>query len=432
MYIIFQTALYLIEAIIVYQFISSHNKKKYSFPVMLFSWSVAYLGMSFVYYYNVTWLNIIVFFTLNVVIIFTTFESSFVKALFDTVIVTVGMCLSEIIPIALFSELATRFETSRTIEFGIVFIALLSKFLFFIITRAIMIVYGRRSSNSEMFDRKTSIINIVPILSVGIFYVYLQFCLQYELDNRMQLSIALSGLALIVINITVYWEQGRIIQRNQEKMELEMMLQKQKQEVEYYELVSNQREEQQILLHDFKKHMEYVRTLYAEGMKKEADKYVDDTVEMIDRSSIKFSNNKALNVIMVHYYNICQKREIDISIDIRKTTLEHIENTDLTALFGNLLENGLESVIYFKQQTNEKAYIEISVNRVEDSNRASIFLINSCKDNPFIAGKLLSRKKGENHGIGIKSIKKVVKKYDGQMNMYYDDEKNEFHTLIVL
>ena len=62
-------------------------------------------------------------------------------------------------------------------------------------------------------------------------------------------------------------------------------------------------------------------------------------------------------------------------------------------------------------------------------------LINSCRENPFSGknGRLITTKKDFlRHGYGILSIERVVKAYSGEMQMYYEEEKKEFHTIITL
>ena len=58
---------------------------------------------------------------------------------------------------------------------------------------------------------------------------------------------------------------------------------------------------------------------------------------------------------------------------------------------------------------------------------------NSCAENPFDKyGNLISTKESPaKHGYGIKSIERVVKKYNGNMSMYFDDETSTFHTNIL-
>ena len=64
-----------------------------------------------------------------------------------------------------------------------------------------------------------------------------------------------------------------------------------------------------------------------------------------------------------------------------------------------------------------------------------ITVINSCRTNPFSKhdGSLITNKPDQlKHGFGLKSIRKTVKKYNGDMQMYFDDETMTFHTIITL
>lgn len=65
-----------------------------------------------------------------------------------------------------------------------------------------------------------------------------------------------------------------------------------------------------------------------------------------------------------------------------------------------------------------------------------ITMINSCLVNPIPDGdqdELPSHKPDrQKHGFGMKSIKKIVKKYNGDMQIYYNAESLTFHTIITL
>ena len=55
--------------------------------------------------------------------------------------------------------------------------------------------------------------------------------------------------------------------------------------------------------------------------------------------------------------------------------------------------------------------------------------------NPFDEqnDKLATTKSNKHkHGFGIKSIQKIVAKYQGDMQMYYNQESLTFHTVITL
>ena len=62
-------------------------------------------------------------------------------------------------------------------------------------------------------------------------------------------------------------------------------------------------------------------------------------------------------------------------------------------------------------------------------------VINSCRTNPFTEenGNLMIRvPRSHNHGFGLKSIRKIAAKYNGDMQIYYNSDTLTFHTIITL
>ena len=107
-----------------------------------------------------------------------------------------------------------------------------------------------------------------------------------------------------------------------------------------------------------------------------------------------------------------------------------MQHHDLTALFCNLLDNAMEAA-----ELIPDSYIEITVQKKEPSPFVVIVVINSCRCEPDYDNNHLpiSRKPDRfRHGYGLKSIKKVVKRFHGDMQMYYDDHSATFHTIITL
>ena len=96
-----------------------------------------------------------------------------------------------------------------------------------------------------------------------------------------------------------------------------------------------------------------------------------------------------------------------------------------------MLENAIEAT-----NNVQNPYIEISATKRENTPFIVITVINSCLVNPFSSEseeKLISNKPDKKqHGFGIKSIKKIVKKHHGNMQMYYNEDTLTFHTIITL
>lgn len=103
---------------------------------------------------------------------------------------------------------------------------------------------------------------------------------------------------------------------------------------------------------------------------------------------------------------------------------------NLTTLFCNLLDNALEAA-----EMVPDSYIEISVQKKDPSPFTVIVVINSCRCAPTYDSNHLpiSHKPDRSkHGYGMKSIKKVVKQFHGDIQMYYDEPSATFHTIITL
>ena len=126
----------------------------------------------------------------------------------------------------------------------------------------------------------------------------------------------------------------------------------------------------------------------------------------------------------------CSNMNISFHTDIRSGTTNFIADNDLTALFCNLLDNALEAAVQIPD-----SYIELNTTKRENTSFVVITVINSCRKNPFSEqnGFLITSKQDKNkHGFGIKSIRKTIKKYGGDIQTYYNNDTLTFHTIITL
>lgn len=90
------------------------------------------------------------------------------------------------------------------------------------------------------------------------------------------------------------------------------------------------------------------------------------------------------------------------------------------------MENAIESALL----TNDK-FIDFSICK-RNSNFVIIKISNSCDRKPkYINNILVSSKNTPGmHGIGTRSIKRVVAKYNGNLEMKYDNDTKTFTSVI--
>lgn len=125
---------------------------------------------------------------------------------------------------------------------------------------------------------------------------------------------------------------------------------------------------------------------------------------------------------------LCDNKHISFHVDIRHGTTDFIADSDLTSLFGNLLDNAIEAA-----SSIPEAFIEINTVRRANTPFVVITVINSSRKNPFSnpqGGLATSKSDRRRHCFGIKSIRKTVSKYQGDIKMYYNDDTLTFHTII--
>ena len=193
-------------------------------------------------------------------------------------------------------------------------------------------------------------------------------------------------------------------------------------------MYSRHDEAQKILIHDIKNHLNTIAHLSADGESPAIEEYIHNLNQTISlRFPVMICDHPLLNTILARYMSICDDNKIDFSPDIRHNTVHFLSDNDITSLFCNLLDNAVEAA-----SGVGKPYITLSVSRPSDSGPVIIKLVNSCAHGPVtLHGRLLTTKPDRHyHGIGMRSIYNTVSHYGGEINYFYDESANEFHTTI--
>jgi len=125
---------------------------------------------------------------------------------------------------------------------------------------------------------------------------------------------------------------------------------------------------------------------------------------------------------------MCKTFGIDFYCDIRDIDFSFISDANLTAILDNLLENAIEAA-----KDSENKTIELTI-KESNSNFVAINLENSCTTAPKKSGgELITTKTDkEVHGYGIRSIKRIAKEYNGNINYSFDEKTMTFVFTVVL
>ena len=237
------------------------------------------------------------------------------------------------------------------------------------------------------------------------------------------------AMALLLGNILIFAAYQYIQQMNQRYMDLRLQQQKEQADRSYYKTLQEQYDNQRVMIHDIRHHLAVIKEMAEVQNGKIVANYVSEMGRLPAlQQRVQYCKDPVLNTLLIRYRDLCQERGISFSADIRKCAIEGMDSIDITSLFGNLMENALEAA-----QGSENPFLEVSLDVREAQKAWVLTIVNSCKEPPEALGmSFISRKqKRERHGIGLMSVKRIMKKYKGNLEQYYEENDKTFHSVVV-
>lgn len=417
------------EAIILWQYTTCLFTPFYSSKIRLTVLSVLYTILFLISLLRRTEFNIISFFIINTLFFYMLFRLRLLLAFFHSAILTAIMGISELAFLGIISRFFPHFLLETSV--GLVFYTVFSKIFFFAIIYLLIHLLKEKKTNQEQYDHSQLILVLIPISSVFIIITFAIIGETSSFSPPVDFMVTICAVFLLMINLLVFGINQYNQKKSQEYTDMQLLLQKESDSVEYYEMILSQNENQSILIHDIKKHLHSIRLLNEKKAFDKIDTYIQRLIESSNLKEVsKICDNEMLNAILCRYQRQCNDKQISFHADIRSGTVQNIYPHDLTSLFCNLLDNAVESADNILD-----SFIEITVQKKQNSSFIIIIVINSCRTPPEYDqdGLPVSHKSNKNrHGFGIKSIKKIVAQYHGNIEMYYDNDSNTFHTIIAL
>ena len=422
--------IYILEAFILWQYCRNLFSSKYTRQqeamFLFLGYSVLFAGSCFDNYR----INIVLFFIVNLICIFIIYQLKLLNALFHALFITISMLLSEICILGILSYFGPNFYEERSYFRNLVILSVISKLLYFLILQCTSIYIKQRITRELSFNKSTLFLNIIPLLSAFISLVLATVCTKVSLPFFLDVLISISAILLLAINIFLAWFHTSTQEKSQQFLEMQLLLQKEYDTALYFDALHQQDEKQKILIHDIRKHLLSIADLNEKGNPEKIAAYINQIIQSSDlQNSVRICDNDMLNTILYRIQQQCKASGTSFLTDIRSGCVDFLSEYDMTALFNNLLDNALDAA-----KSIPDSYIELSVTP-HSNNKIIITMINSCRKNPFSKNnrRLTTTKKNKlRHGYGIKSIQRVVDKYNGDSKFYFNEENYTFHTVLIL
>lgn len=162
--------------------------------------------------------------------------------------------------------------------------------------------------------------------------------------------------------------------------------------------------------HDVRHHISLMQEYVRNHEYDELEKYLNSYQQSLpDDTLISFCENKAVNAVMLYFAQMA--KDADIDYDVKAVIPERIsvDETDLSVLFGNLIENAIDAC---KAENSDDR--KIVIRAVTDEYTLCLGIDNTFTGNvkKDINGVLFSSKH-IGFGLGVESVKSITEKYGG-------------------
>lgn len=295
---------------------------------------------------------------------------------------------------------------------------IIAKFLYFIILYSVLKIC--KNLELKINELYWKLLAVVVIVFYFAYTILLQSYLGMEL-NRILVFITLLSLGLSVIGIVVIvYYISKLEKQNQET---QFSLQKLEMEQSNYVQLNEVAKEIKIIRHDLKHDYLLIGSYLENKNYSKINEIVKSRIKDLHEGvNTVNSANELINTIINYKLMIADSKSIEVNCDLNVSNKIYMKDYHLNELLSNLIDNAIENC----SKNNPK--INIIINEdvflyIEVINSIDVSVLNT---NP----NLITNKKGDIHGHGIRSIKRIVNEYNENIKFFENGLK--FHVSIII
>lgn len=420
---------FVFEHFISYFYLNTKFEKKKSGRFIFLMYAASFAVQFSLSRFGNTPINLTAFFICNAIIAGVCFETSLVQNLFNVFLLESIQHTTELIVVfAVMKTLNADLSAVMADGAAVLHISVISKTFYFVVAYFLSKI-SKQKHGRVSFNDFSMLLFVIPLTSILSIIAFIEVSYQTSISDGIKVLFIITSIILLFSSIIVFFVHERTVSTLTENAEYQLLARETKMNNEHYAELQRQQEISAVLVHDIKRHLNVIRNMSVEQGNEDITKYVDSVYESTEIQSLRqFSSNKLVNVIVNRYSNFCKNDGIRFNSDIRDIDLSCIADGDLTALLDNLLENAYEAA-----KVAEDKFVDIRIDKFNDF--CIIILVkNSFFETPKQIGDhfVSSKKNTRNHGIGIKNIKRITKKYNGEADFDCDNDKKVFTAKVAL
>lgn len=296
----------------------------------------------------------------------------------------------------------------------------------FMVILLVTMAAGRKAGRHITF-RQVALSVLLPLYSV-----FNMFCMVYLMQIYMTPEmVMLFGVnLLLLIGVNIYFCVLVDVMSENHRLENERNLYRTqaKMQHQYYQREEEKYEFSRKMIHDIRNHILAMEALYKEENAREAAAYAGDIHRMLNQFQQKYyTSEKLLNIILNDKANTMRRLGIQEDIRVGEISLDYMKETDVTALFANLLDNAVAAA-----GESREGFVRVRVNQVRQF--LSVTVENSCDREPEketgTGGTFRSRRPGH-EGMGLKIVQRTVEQYGGDVQYSWENGVFTAHVMLI-
>lgn len=187
----------------------------------------------------------------------------------------------------------------------------------------------------------------------------------------------------------------------------------------YQELAANQ-ESLRSLKHDMNNHLSIISSFIKNHDWNQANDYFNELSDKFVAESRQFCKNPVVNAVLNSKYNFAIHNNIDCFFNIDLGIILPINDIELCSLFGNTLDNAIEASCAIDEIELRKISLKARVDKGYFSFSISNYYNGQKR---FANGNYQTLKTDSiHHGIGLKTVRSIVRRYDGVIDISHAND----------
>lgn len=417
-----------IEALLISFFINSYfdSKTKLSkIPAFITSFLLMLLGNTLSTVFNPSWqITLFIFILITLLILEICFKSGFWEHIVFSVILFLMLAITDL---SVFTFMSSVFDVEyRTLVMNNDILRLFTVFTAKALLLLIMIIILSFKKKYIFYLHRTEFMMMLFtfLVSAGLIIVFRNIIYDSEENYDLFLFIV---LCIIFLNIGQYYTLLFISRKNIAEKELALV----KNQIKMHENNLHDLEEKYDFIkktkHDMKHFVSCCLEMAKSGENDELINYLENlsNAPRYNISSPVNVKRKILGAVINSKLNIAEQQNCSMKCIITDE-FSNVTDMDIGLILSNLLDNALEAC----EKNNIPS--EIQLKMWSDAGYYCLEIVNTVDYNVLEVNPQMKTRKKDNdiHGIGLKSVKDIVERYDGMLN--FNQESNRFYVYVSL